>query len=46
MSNILNKILSTKSSEIAEAKKGISIEQLKKQSLELNKPRDFIQALR
>jgi indole-3-glycerol phosphate synthase len=46
MSNILNKILSTKSSEIAEAKKSISIEQLKKQSLELNKPRDFIQALR
>ena len=46
MSNILNKILATKSSEIAEAKKSISIDQLKKQILELNKPRDFIQALR
>ena len=46
MSNILNKILATKSSEIAEAKKSISIEQLKTKSLELNKPRDFIQALR
>ena len=28
MSNVLNKILATKSSEIAEAKKSISIEQL------------------
>ena len=46
MSNILNKILATKSSEIAEAKKSISIDQLKKQILELDKPRDFIQALR
>ena len=46
MSNILNKILATKSSEIAEAKKSISINQLKKKILELNKPRDFIQALR
>ena len=46
MSNILNKILATKSSEIAEAKKSISIDQLKKKILELDKPRDFIQALR
>ena len=46
MSNILNKILVTKSSEIAEAKKSISIDQLKKQILMLDKPRDFIQALR
>ena len=46
MSNILNKILATKSSEIAEAKKSISIDNLKKQILKLDKPRDFIQALR
>ena len=46
MSNILNKILATKSSEIAEAKKSISIDQLKKKISELDKPRDFIQALR
>ena len=46
MSNILNKILATKSSEIADAKKSISINQLKKQILELDKPRDFIQALK
>ena len=46
MSNILNKILATKSSEIAEAKKSLSIDQLKKKILALDKPRDFIQALR
>jgi indole-3-glycerol phosphate synthase len=46
MDNILDKILATKSSEIAAAKKGISIDQLKKQILELDKPRDFIQAIR
>ena len=46
MSNILNKILTTKSSEILEAKKFLSIDQLKKKILELDKPRDFIQALR
>ena len=46
MSNILNKILATKLAEITEAKKSISIGQLKKQIFELNKPRDFIQALR
>ena len=47
MSNILNKILATKSSEIAEAKKVFtSTDQLKKKILELDKPRDFIQALR
>ncbi|MBT7407494.1 MAG: indole-3-glycerol-phosphate synthase, partial [Nitrosomonadales bacterium] len=46
MSNILNKILATKSLEISEAKKSLSIEQLKKRILENDKPRDFIQALR
>ena len=46
MSNILNKILTTKSSEILEAKKFLSIDQLKKKILELDKPTDFIQALR
>ena len=46
MSNILNKILVTKSSEISEAKKSLPISQLKKQILELDEPRDFIQALR
>lgn len=46
MSNILNKILATKSSEITEAKKSLPINQLKKQILALDKPRDFIQALR
>ena len=46
MSNILNKILATKSSEIAEAKKSLPIDQLKTSILEIAKPRDFIQALR
>ncbi|MBT6014469.1 MAG: indole-3-glycerol-phosphate synthase TrpC, partial [Nitrosomonadales bacterium] len=46
MSNILNKILATKSLEISEAKKSLSIEQLKKRIFENDKPRDFIQALR
>ena len=46
MSNILNKILATKTSEITEAKNFLSVDQLKKKILELDKPRDFIQALR
>ena len=46
MSNILNKILATKASEITEAKNFLSVDQLKKKILELDKPRDFIQALR
>ena len=46
MSNILNKILATKSVEVAEAKKSLSIDELKTQILKLDKPRDFIQALR
>ena len=46
MSNILNKILATKSLEIAEAKKSLSTDQLKKKILALDKPRDFIHALR
>ena len=46
MSNILDKILATKSKEIFEAKKSISIEQLKKDILESDRPRDFVQALK
>ena len=46
MSNILNKILATKLSEIAEAKKSLSTDQLKKKILELDKPRGFVKALR
>ena len=46
MSNILNKILVTKSAEIAEAKKSLPTDQLKKKILALDKPRDFIHALR
>jgi len=46
LSNILNKILATKLSEIAEAKKSLSTDQLKKKILELDKPRGFVKALR
>jgi len=46
MSNILNKILTTKSKEIFEAKKSVSIEQLKKNIFESSKPRDFVRALK
>ena len=46
MSNILDKILATKSKEIFEAKKSISIEQLKKNIFESDRPRDFVQALK
>ena len=46
MSNILDKILATKSKEIFEAKKNISIEQLKKNIFESGRPRDFVQALK
>ena len=46
MSNILNKILATKALEIAEAKKNVSIEELKTSISNIDRPRDFIQALK
>jgi indole-3-glycerol phosphate synthase len=46
MSNILNKILATKALEIAEAKKNVSIEELKRSISSIDRPRDFIQALK
>ena len=46
MTNILDKILATKSKEILEAKKSISIEQLKKNIFESDRPRDFVKALK
>ena len=46
MSNILNKILATKSLEIAEAKKNVSIEDLRNKSSDIDKTKRFYSSIK